>query len=146
MRPISPPSFAVVRADILDQHARLRLLLDRLDAKAEGVVRSDRSGASEMSGMLEGLLDELAAHMAFEEEALAGGPGAAGVWEAADLVLLTEEHQRQRAELARIEREALHPDDPLSLALAIRAFIADVRLDMSMEEDRLQRRSVTDLR
>ena len=140
MRPLAPPpSFPAVRDDILQQHARLRRRLDNLDANAQGVVRSDLTGASELTRMLDGLLHDLAAHMAFEERALARAPSLPGTWDPGDLERLEKEHERQREELARIEREALHPDDPLSLALAIRSFIADVRLDMSMEEDRLHR-------
>jgi len=135
-------SFSDVRDDILGQHAGLRVLLAQLDATAERVVRSDRCVCSDLDRALETLVRELANHLAFEEAALSALSGPAGGWHPDELTRLGREHERQREELARITREACGADDPISLALAVRAFVADVLLDMTVEEDRLRRLDV----
>lgn len=137
-----PLSFAAVRDDIVSQHARLRVLLDQLDAGAERVVRADHCGPSSTDKLLDDLVRQLEDHMVFEEQALPAVSVSNAAWDAHELARLRREHQRQREELTRMTREAHGSDDPLSLALAIRAFVADVRLDMNIEEERLQRQTL----
>jgi hypothetical protein len=121
------------REILLAQHDRLRLLLDALDAGAAEVIRSESRPAPELRGPLENAAQALADHMRGEERALAVLlPRTA----AANLRLLREEHARQRDELATIRRLAASSDDAISLALAVRAFVADVRIDMDLEDQR----------
>jgi hypothetical protein len=75
--------------------------------------------------------------MDFEERAIAEDSIKRGARSQIDGTQLREEHVRQREELERIVREADSSDDRITLALAIRGFVSDVLLDMSLEEGRL---------
>jgi iron-sulfur cluster repair protein YtfE (RIC family) len=52
------------------------------------------------------------------------------------LRLLREDHALQLEELESMRRCAARSDDAISLALAIRAFVADVQLEMDLEDRR----------
>lgn len=132
-------SFEAVRDEILRQHTHLRVSLQQLDFAAQWAVRADHPAPLPMEPMLDQLLLELAAHMAFEEEELAKPGRSPGAWTSDDRARLAKEHERQRQELARIAREAQSADDRISLALSIRAFVSDVLLDMTLEEEQLAR-------
>jgi iron-sulfur cluster repair protein YtfE (RIC family) len=131
--------FRTVRDEILRQHKRLRVSLQQLDFAAQWAVRADHPAPLDMERRLDQLLLELAAHMSFEENELARADASPGAWGPDDRARLAQEHQRQREELRRIARDAQTTDDRISLALAIRAFVSDVLLDMSLEEDHLAR-------
>jgi iron-sulfur cluster repair protein YtfE (RIC family) len=125
-----------VAATIAVQHDHLRAMLRTLDAEAIEVVRAATRVPCDLPRKLEVLVRALREHLDFEEHALAtdlvakelGGPAAEAT--------LHQEHARQREELARLTREARSSDDRISLSLAIRCFVSDVLLDMTLEERR----------
>ena len=122
------------RRGLLEQHERLRVLLRALDAKAVAVIRTPSGQGPDLRPALEDTAQILTDHMRGEERALTEllpktrAPANA-------LGSLREDHARQTEELDRMRRCAASWDDAISLALAVRAFVADVLLDMK-EEDR----------
>ena len=123
-----------VRRVLLEQHERLRELLRALDAKAVAVIRTQSSQGPDLRPALEDTAQILTDHMRGEERALTELlPKNRALKN--DLGSLLEDHQRQAEELHRMRRCAASWDDAISLALAVRAFVADLLLDMD-EEDR----------
>jgi iron-sulfur cluster repair protein YtfE (RIC family) len=126
---------AQVRDILLAQHDRLRSLLTGLDTRAVGVVRSESRRPAVLDGAFEETAEALSYHMRAEEQAFAELlPRTAAFGR--ELTRLREEHGRQREELERMRRLVASSDDAISLALAVRAFVADVLLDMELEDRR----------
>jgi hypothetical protein len=123
-----------VREILVDQHERLRALLGALDAKAIAVVRTCQS-APDMHAALEKIVQSLTDHMSSEERTIVTLlPRTQDSGRA--LRILREDHARQLEELESMLRCAARADDAISLALAVRAFVADVLLDMDLEDRR----------
>jgi predicted phage gp36 major capsid-like protein len=125
-----------VREQILAQHEELRVMFREVDEEATRIIRAERRMPSDLTGKLEASTVALRNHMEFEEQALTSGNAPHEDWGRDAAKQLAEEHARQREELARITRAANGADDLISLALMIRAFVADVGLDMQLEERR----------
>jgi iron-sulfur cluster repair protein YtfE (RIC family) len=124
-----------VRDILLAQHDRLRSLLAGLDTRAVGVIRGESRRPVALDGAFEETAEALSYHMRAEEQAFAElMPRTASF--GTELDRLREEHEQQRDELERMRRLAASSDDAISLALAVRAFVADVRLDMESEDRR----------
>jgi iron-sulfur cluster repair protein YtfE (RIC family) len=124
-----------VRRVLVEQHERLRGLLRTLDAKAVTAIQSESRPGPDLHAALENVAQALADHMRDEERAivtLLPRTRASGL----ALGTLHEDHARQRDELASICRHGATADDAISLALAVRAFVADVLLDMDLEDRR----------
>jgi hypothetical protein len=130
-------AFLDLREEIMAQHGRLRGLLETLETQAAEVIRPRGRAPADLAEALNAIVRALHEHMDFEEDGLARDPIARQAWGPANAEHLHEEHQRQRAELARIAREAALSGDRISQAFAIRGFISDVLLDMRIEEGRL---------
>jgi hypothetical protein len=132
----------LIREVLLAQHDRLRALFTALDARAVAVIRSESRPAPDLRGPLDQAAQALDDHLRGEERALAAilrsGPETA-----ASLARLHEDHVRQREDIEAMRRLAASADDAISLALAVRAFAADVRLDMDLEDQRYLARSGT---
>jgi hypothetical protein len=126
----------MVLEQILAQHEELRGLLGDLDQDAIRIIRAERRTPSDLPGKVEAITAALRAHMEFEERALNSPDAPWEDWGRDSISKLAEEHTRQRDELVRIARAAAGSDDLISLALTIRAFVSDVRLDMQIEERR----------
>jgi len=125
----------VLREVLLAQHDRLRSLLDALEAGAVSVIGSPSRPPLDLRGPLETAAEALADHMRGEERALAMLLPR-GATTASELAKLCDDHARQREDLESMRRLAASSDDAISLALAVRAFVADVRLDMDLEDRR----------
>jgi hypothetical protein len=124
-----------VREALVGQHARLRGLLERLERHALEIIRAGKGSALELAGAFTEISTALADHARGEERALAKLlPSTAAAARA--LALLREAHRCQREELAAMWRMAACCDDAITLALAVRAFVSDVRLDMDAEDRR----------
>jgi hypothetical protein len=126
---------AQVRDILLAQHDRLRSLLAGLDTRAVGVIRGESRRPAAVDGAFEETAEALSYHMRAEEQALAAlisrrAPSGR------ELLRLRQEHRRQRNELDRMRRLAASSKDAISLALAVRAFVANVLLDMDLEDRR----------
>jgi hypothetical protein len=120
---------------LLEQHSRLRALLGDVDGRAVAVLNAKTQPGPALQSALENVVQALTDHMGGEERALTTllpRTRASG----RELLFLRAEHTRQRAELEAMRRRAVTADDALSLALAARAFVADVLMDMDFEEKR----------
>jgi Hemerythrin HHE cation binding domain len=126
---------AHVRETLMAQHERLRAMLAVLDAKALDLIRGGTCAQTELAGALANAASALDDHMRGEERILAQAlPHTASAVRGRTLV--REDHDRQREELRAMSRLALRCDDTITLALAVRAFVSDVRLDMDAEDRR----------
>jgi hypothetical protein len=120
---------------LLQQHSRLRALLGDVDGRAVAVLRAREEPGPALGSALENMVQALTDHMRGEERALTTlMPRTRN--SGRELTFLREEHRRQRAELEAMRRRAAGADDAISLALAARAFVADVLTDMDFEERR----------
>lgn len=123
----------LVREVLLSQHDRLRKLLRALDAAAIDAIRGLSRPTPDLRAGLEEAAQALTDHMRGEERNLATLiPRSAGSDRA--LARLREDHARQRDEIQSMRRLSATHDDTITLALAIRAFIADVCIDMDLED------------
>jgi hypothetical protein len=124
-----------VRRVLVEQHERLRVLLRALDARAVSAIRTQCPPGLDLQAALENTVQALTDHMRGEEKAivtlLPRTPASGRA-----LATLREDHARQRDELGAMRRCACTSDDTISLALAVRAFVADVLLDMDLEDQR----------
>jgi hypothetical protein len=122
--------------EVFAQHEHLRDLLRMLDGEAERVVRAETKPRTELPELFGLVARALAVHLDYEEELLAAdaekNPEPLRLRPV--LARVCQEHVRQREEIARLSREAKHADDRIALALEIRAFIADLLLDMDIED------------
>lgn len=134
--------FLLLRDQILAQHQGLRGQLAQLDAEATATVRAEPRVPCDLPGKLDVLVRALYEHMDFEERAIAADPVAKEMWGSESAATLHQEHGRQRDELACLTKEAGASDDRISLSLAIRSFVSDVLLDMTLEERRFFSESV----
>jgi hypothetical protein len=120
---------------LLGQHSRLRALLGDVDGRAVAVIGAKTTPGPALQSALENVVQALTDHMRGEERALTTmlpRTRSSG----RELTFLRAEHTRQRAELEAMRRRAASSDDAISLALAARAFVADVLMDMDFEEKR----------
>jgi hypothetical protein len=124
-----------VRETLVAQHARLRALLSRLDAQALELVRARTRSPEALAGAFAEVAAALDDHTRGEERVLERllprTPGGARA-----LALLREDHRCQREEQRAMARLAAGCDDGITLALAMRAFVSDMRLDMEAEDRR----------
>ncbi len=125
-------SASCLRAQILSQHAAIREILGRLNTDAMDAFRGTESG--ELAQSLRSFLRTLQDHTAFEEETLVPLLRESDPWGPQRATRLLEEHVRQRAELAAMEREAAAGHTPATLALMTQTLIAEVLADMEHEE------------
>jgi hypothetical protein len=125
-----------VREVLVARHDRLRSLLKVLDASAAAVVRTEAPASGDLRALVENTAQTLDDHLRGEERALTTlSPRDARSGRL--LTHLREEHERQRADVEAMRRLAAASDDRISLALAVRAFVADVGLDMDLEDQQL---------
>jgi len=122
------------RRVLVEQHGHLRALLGALDAAAVTVVRTCEP-APAMRGDLEKVGQALTSHMSDEERTIDGLLPRTKESDRARQ-LLREDHARQLEDLESVLRGAARSDDAISLALMVRAFVADVLLDMDLEDRR----------
>jgi hypothetical protein len=124
-----------VREALVAQHDRLRAMLANVDARALEVIRGAVAVRTELASAVADITAALDDHMRGEERVFAKLlPRTAPAGRA--LALLHEAHRCQREELAAIARLAARCDDGITLALAVRGFVSDMRLDMDAEDVR----------
>jgi len=132
-----------LRAALLAQHERLRVLLADLDGRALEIIRTGSCAAPELCADFAAVATAFDDHTRGEERALARllprTPAATRA-----LAVLREDHRCQREELHTMSRMSTRCDDAITLALAIRGFVSDVRLDMDAEDRRLLSRRPLD--
>jgi hypothetical protein len=129
-------AFLLLRDQIIVQHDHLRARLGQLDAEAMEAIRADPRVPCDLPGKVDVLVGALYEHMDFEEHTIAADAVAQEILGSGSVATLHQEHERQREELARLTREAGSSDDLISLSLAIRSFVSDMLLDMTLEERR----------
>jgi hemerythrin-like domain-containing protein len=124
------------RSRILDDHARLRGMLDGLERLIERFDAGGREVGQELRGRGVELFEVFAAHIQLEDAALV--PALRGLGESgkARAERLAHEHEEQR-ELIRYLLDRLGDDHRPSLVVAreLQAFVQYVRQDMAHEEE-----------
>ena len=126
---------ALARRVLRSEHEHLRGLLAALDDRACGLIHGDALSGLDLCASLEAATKALIDHIRNEEPVVASmlPPGAL---RSESLARLHEDHVRQIEEIETMQQLARTSDDVISLALAIRAFVDDVRLDMDVEDRR----------
>jgi hypothetical protein len=123
-----------VRERVLDQHGRLRHLLDvALDAGLNALQgsRCDRLTLARVARELE---LRFIAHLGFEESALVPVLARIDLWGPERVRALHEEHARQRSEMRTLVEGIESGWTPDVLAVALRSLATDLLLDMEEEE------------
>jgi hypothetical protein len=122
-----------VRRRILDDHQRIRALLDRQDALSQRAP-TDAEAFAQLRATAMTLLNFLLHHIDLEDEILAPALAQADAWGAQRVSGLRESHAHQRLAFRRLV-DALR-DEPLPSALveAARKLSEEVRAEMSAEE------------
>jgi hypothetical protein len=122
----------VLRDVLVAQRHRVRLALDDLEAKAVDLIDCGTCTPVGLAASIEAMGDVLGSHARAEERLLAKLlPGDARATQA--LARVREHHGAELDQLAALGRLAATGDDGVTLALAVRAFVSDVRLDMSSD-------------
>lgn len=124
---------------ILDEHARLRGMLDALERTLDRFEAGGREVGRELRAQGVELFEVFAAHIHLEDAALV--PALSGLGESGKIRAerLVHEHQEQR-ELIEFLLARLADDHRPSLVVAreLRAFVEYVRQDMAHEEEMLR--------
>ena len=132
-----PQSSSEVRDEILSQHSRLRRRLKQIVEIAARVTVSP-SSLDDLCEEARNLFEELAVHMETEEAMFPAALRDVIGWGAVLRAQMTDDHERQRADLARarssLEQRRAAPD---ALAEGVRAFATRVLADMEEEEQGL---------
>jgi iron-sulfur cluster repair protein YtfE (RIC family) len=125
-----------VRATLLEDHARLRLLFQELDGAARRVLTGDALLAFRMRVLAEALREQVLAHLALEDRLLLPvlrDDGAEGAERARGVA---REHRSQRERLGLLLDEFSDARRaPEALARSVRELVADL-LDHMVEEER----------
>jgi hypothetical protein len=133
--PAQRPSAAAARRTILQQHERIRALLDRARDVAERALDGEPQAADAVASAIGDIHATLEIHLTFEEKVLVSfleddlplGPQRAQA--------LREDHAQQRATLSQLHREAMAA--PLLPTLAAKlAFLTSWLLADMVEEER----------
>jgi hemerythrin-like domain-containing protein len=128
------------RSRILEDHARLRGMLDGLERTIERFETGGREVGQELRSRGVELFEVFAAHIQLEDAALVPALCALGESGKTRAERLTHEHQEQR-ELIEFLLARLADDHRPSLVVAreLHAFVQYVRQDMAHEEETLLR-------
>lgn len=123
-----------IRHRVLEDHARLRQLLARVEALAHRVLGGDLRCAGDLRTAGRQLTSKLVRHLDLEEEILVPAIRAIDSWgpERARRVLV--EHAEQRQQIRDLDRELAVDADADSLASELRTFAAILHADMLAEE------------
>jgi len=133
--PAQRPSAEGARRTILQQHERIRVLLDHARLVAERALDGDPQDPDAVASAIGDIHTTLEIHLTFEEKVLVAfleddlplGPGRAQA--------LREEHAKQRATLSQIHREAVKAPYLPTLAAKL-ALLTTWLLDDMIEEER----------
>jgi hypothetical protein len=124
-----------VRATILEDHARLRLLFEEADGVARRVLAGDALLAFRMRVLAEALREQVLAHLALEDRLLLPllrGDGAEGEERAQGVA---REHRSQRERVGLLLDAPSDPrGGPDTLARSVCELVADLLAHMAEEE------------
>jgi iron-sulfur cluster repair protein YtfE (RIC family) len=135
--PVERLDVATARKSILRQHAHLRSLLARASSVAETALDERACNPDDVACSIGDVRTTMEIHLAFEESVLLPILREEVARGAERALHMLEEHDRQRALLAKLHREAsAHPQLPMLAAKL--AFLASWLLnDMAEEEQAL---------
>jgi hemerythrin-like domain-containing protein len=129
---------AAVRKRILEEHRKLRALLDALVPLAARFEHGDVTVGSQLRDDAMALYETFAAHLLHEENSLEPALRARGAEGARFAERLAHEHREQRALLAYlVARLQEHPVPTLLVAREVRSFAEYLHHDMAHEESTL---------
>jgi hypothetical protein len=126
---------ALVRSQVLEQHAELRAVLARALAAAGPAEAATRPpDMDSLATSARELCARFEAHLAFEEEALKPVFAVIDGWGPERVRDLETEHARQRRELDALVARFQSTGDVAQIAGALRALAGDLLRDMEAEE------------
>src|SRR5512147_522438 len=124
-----------IRRRIVEEHARLRKMLDELAPLAERFEGGDGAVGAPLRDAALALYDRFAAHLAHEENSLEPALRARGAQGQRLADRLRHEHEEQRELLQYLLGRLRNHENPTVLvAREVRHFVEYVRLDMAYEE------------
>ena len=124
-----------VRHRVLEQHSRIRGMLDELEVIARSLLREDRkAGRDALKGSIHTLADALDQHMAFEERWLTEALRHADPWGPERVERFEAEHRQQRRILGLFDSAPEHSESDVQLALTALGFAFLLRKEMEEEE------------
>jgi iron-sulfur cluster repair protein YtfE (RIC family) len=132
--PESTTSASSVREQVLAQHATLRDLLRRVLDTTTLTLRGDDEAAQEMDRIVREFRSRFRAHLGYEERFLAPVLAEVDIWGPQRVADLLNEHINQRAELDTLIEGIEGGWDPQRLAVATRALVTELMVDMEEEE------------
>jgi len=128
---------SMVRDEILEQHADLRVRLDEL-AEEIGLCRLGQSGSDDrLRALGRDLCARFHAHLRFEDDKLVPVLAAIDSWGPERVRELHVAHARQRAKLAALWTRLDFEPDPDEVERALADLAEDITTDMEAEEDGL---------
>jgi iron-sulfur cluster repair protein YtfE (RIC family) len=129
---------ALVRATILAEHQKLRVLLTRLEAGATALLACATHKASARHALRQlalQLCDEMEAHVAFENQLLLPVIERVDAWGQARAHKLSQEHAQQLQLLQAYAGMLTNDEDtPQALSITVWSLVETIREDMSDEE------------
>jgi len=129
---------AEVRRRILEEHRKLRVMLDALVPLATRFERGDSADGAKLRADALALYETFAAHLLHEEKTLEPALRARGADGAKLAERLAHEHREQRALLAYlVSRLEDHPVPTLLVAREVKSFAEYLHHDMAHEESTL---------
>lgn len=126
---------AQVRTRILHEHAVLRAQLEQLEAEVE-LLDESSAGLAHVLELTQSLYRDMRDHIDYEEQLLVPALREADAWGPLRARELCEHHVLQRVQL-RALAERCSSESPAALAQIVRRLIADIRADMTYEDDTL---------
>jgi hypothetical protein len=123
-----------VRRRVLDQHGRLRQLLDVALEAGRKALQGSRCDLLTLARVARELELRFIAHLGFEESALVPVLARIDLWGPERVHALHEEHARQRSEMHTLVEGIESGWTPDVLAVALRSLATDLLLDMDEEE------------
>lgn len=124
-----------VRKRILEEHERLRVLLEELDDAARRLLEGDEALALRLRVLAEALREKFLRHLDLEDEILVPTLREIDPWGPERAKQVSEEHLEQRALFQRLFADLHDGRRPaVEVAVELRALVSALLLDMQGEE------------
>lgn len=124
-----------IRNRVLEDHARLRLLLRAVDSLAQRVLNGEVACAGEMRAAGQRLTEKLMRHLDLEDAILVPALRDIDAWGAERARRVSVEHASQRKQVAALDRDLATEGEAGRLAVELRDFVTELHADMLAEEE-----------
>ena len=124
-----------IRHRVLEDHARLRLLLERVDSLAHRVLGGDLGSGGELRLAGQRLTEKLSRHLDLEDSILVPALRQIDAWGTERARRVTVEHAAQREQIRGLDRDLAAQGDLGALASELCEFVIELHADMLAEEE-----------